>query len=887
MYLCVNRPTINQALESIKQSVHPVPEAVSEKMSENSLIKNYENLVELNYQLYNGLFLTLPLDAVEQTGLLIPLLEETAQAGLDANKNPTEIINEFFKLHKPEFTEAERINFLFKVIQYVERQVVLVDALEDAAFDIIHQTDQRNTLRKLMERVDGDGLEKEFSEVLSNFASRVTLTAHPTQFYPGQVLAIITDLAETIKTNDIGSAKDLLQQLGNTPFFQQEKPSPYEEAVSLGWYLANTFYPAIGELADLLLPHLNEQSANSRQILSVGFWPGGDRDGNPFVDVKVTLQVAAKLRSLIISLYHSEIRDLKRRLSFKGIYERLEALEKSLLSELTAPGSSDLSSTKLLKELDAIDSILNSNYQGLFGKQLNSFRNKVKTFGYHFASLDIRQDSRVIKRTLDAVLENYRDTLPQGFSSLSDSEQITALFSCKENSIDPEQFEDAVIRDTLQSMRVIKQIQQSNGPAGCHRYIISNCRGAIDIARVMALFKLSGWDESSLSVDIVPLFETIDDLLNAGESMSSLYKISSYSDHLSRHNNQQTVMLGFSDGTKDGGYLMANWAIYSAKENITRISRDTGIEVAFFDGRGGPPARGGGSTYEFYAALGSQIESNQIQLTVQGQTISSYYGTVEAALHNLRQLLAAGLANNLYEEPERELDDDQRKLITGLAENSYKKYLALKNHELFVPYLEEMSTLKYYGQANIGSRPSSRGNGQHLMFEDLRAISFVGAWAQLKQNVPGFYGLGTALKKVEDAGGLESCQQLYQKSRFFRALVKNSMQSLKKSNFQLTSYMRNHDKYGKFWTMLHNEYELSVEMSIKISGQDTLLEDHPTNRLSIDLRQKIVLPLLIVQQYALMTVKDISFDDTERLETYEKMVMRSLFGNINASRNSA
>ncbi len=856
-------------------------------MSDNSLVKNYQNLVELNYQLYNGLFLTLPLDAVEQTGLLIPLLEDMAQSGLDGDRNPVEIVNDFFALHKPDFSESEKINFLFKVIQYVERQVVLVDAIEDAAFEIIHQTDHRNTLRILMERVSGDGIEEEFSKVLGNFAARVTLTAHPTQFYPGPVLAIITDLAESVRKSDIGNARELLQQLGNTPFFQKQKPSPYEEAVSLGWYLANTFYPAIGELLDLLLPHLEDDSAGSKKLLSVGFWPGGDRDGNPFVDVDVTRQVSAKLRTLIISQYHMEIRELKRRLSFKHVYEKLERLEKSLLAELTAPGSSGLDADKLVRELDAIEVLLLDSYQGLFVDQLNSFRNKVKAFGYHFASLDIRQDSRVIARSFQAVLESHPDILPENFESLSDDDKISALIECREIDVEPEQFADALIRDTLQSLYVIKHIQNSNGMAGCHRYIISNCRGAIDVARVVALFHLCGWDRNELSVDIVPLFETIDDLREAGTSMSSLYGVPAYKRHLAQRKNQQTVMLGFSDGTKDGGYLMANWAIYSAKERITEVSREAGVEVAFFDGRGGPPARGGGSTYAFYAALGRKIESNQIQLTVQGQTISSYYGTVEAALHNLRQLLAAGLENNLYDKPERELDQQQRELIVRLAESSYQKYLALKNHQLFVPYLEEMSTLKYYGEANIGSRPSSRGSSEKLRFEDLRAIPFVGAWAQLKQNVPGFYGLGSALKAIEDSGELKSCRELYQHSKFFRALVNNSMQSLKKSNFQLTAYMKNHPKYGKFWEMLHDEYLLSVEMSLKISGQSVLLEDHPTNRLSIDLRQKVVLPLLVVQQFALMTVKDLAEDDAERIGLYEKMIMRSLFGNINASRNSA
>jgi len=347
-------------------------------------------------------------------------------------------------------------------------------------------------------------------------------------------------------------------------------------------------------------------------------------------------------------------------------------------------------------------------------------------------------------------------------------------------------------------------------------------------------------------------------------------------------------MLGFSDGTKDGGYLMANWAIYRAKEELTRVSREAGIEVAFFDGRGGPPARGGGNTYLFYAALGKEIESNHIQMTVQGQTVSSHYGTEQAAQHNLSQLLAAGLENNLYDRAERELNGEQRRLIEALAEESFHTYEAFKHHKLFLPYLEQMSTLKYYNRANIGSRPARRGNSEELHFEDLRAIPFVGAWAQLKQNVPGYYGLGSALKSIEKAGRLNDCVALYKDSGFFRALISNSMQNLAKSNFELTRYMANDEKFGGFWNMVYNEYKLTLDMVLKISSQQMLLEDSPRSRLSIELRERIVLPLLIIQQAALMNCHRLKKDGKEdKMELYEKMIVRSLYGNINASRNSA
>lgn len=855
----------------------------------DQVAKTFSELVELKFQLYNSLFLTLPLDAVEQTGTLLPLLSEACAQGLEQGHSPDQIIREFFEIHKPNFGEREQIHFLFKVIQYVERQVVLVDALEDASYSRIHRVAGKGSLVQLMERARDNDLNDKLGDLLENFGVRVVLTAHPTQFYTGPVLAIISDLTEAISKDEFGTARDLLQQLGNTPFFQKEKPSPYDEAVLLTWYLGNIFYPSISNIVDKLCEFHPEKVTRNEELISIGFWPGGDRDGNPFVTTETTLKVAAKLRYTILSCYHQNIRALKRRLSFRGTYKRLEHLELLLHHELSEGEITEpLQIQYFLQELDEIEQVLVANHQGMYRELLQSFRRKLHLFGFHFASLDIRQDSRVIGAALDAVLLKYPALLPADTFSQSQDAQIEALLACR-GDIDPTSVtEDVVLQDTLASFGVIKTIQSLNGPRAAHRYIISNCRGPVDIANVYALLRLCGWGDDTLTVDIVPLFETVDDLQRAGAAMEAIYCKPVYQQHLQQRRKRQTVMLGFSDGTKDGGYLMANWAIYRAKEDLTSVSRDSGIEVLFFDGRGGPPARGGGDTYLFYAALGKKIESNQIQMTVQGQTISTLYGIKEAAVHNLSQLLTAGLENNLYARPERELDAQQRRLLENLAESSYSAYDAFKKHELFLPYLEEMSTLKYYAMTNIGSRPSKRGVGKKLAFEDLRAIPFVGAWSQLKQNVPGFYGLGTALKAQEDAGNWDACVSLYQRSRFFRALISNSMQSMKKTNFSLTRYMESDPRFGKFWTTLHEEYQLSRAMVLKISGQKWLLEDNHRSRMSIQLRERVVLPLLTVQQYALMQIQQArQTEDSDFVALYESMVMRSLFGNINASRNSA
>ncbi|NNL01314.1 MAG: phosphoenolpyruvate carboxylase, partial [Eudoraea sp.] len=362
----------------------------------------------------------------------------------------------------------------------------------------------------------------------------------------------------------------------------------------------------------------------------------------------------------------------------------------------------------------------------------------------------------------------------------------------------------------------------------------------------------------------------------------SLFDLPDYRSHLEQRGSRQTMMLGFSDGTKDGGYLKANWSILKTKEVLSKVCSKNGIDAIFFDGRGGPPARGGGKTHRFYAAQTKDIANNEIQLTIQGQTITSTYGTKEQFMHNSEQLLTAGLSNNLFGK-ENIISKESRKLLEELSDLSFAKYDALKQHEMFISYLENRSTLKYYTKANIGSRPGKRGQKAKLELTDLRAISFVGSWSQLKQNVPGYFGIGTAIKKLKDEGRLKELKKLFREVPFFETLMLNSMMSLSKCYFELTSYMKDDEEYGDFWNILHEEFMLSKEMLLLISNSKILMEHEAVSRESIRIRENIVLPLLVIQQYALHQVSE----NSEYKTLYEKIVTRSLYGNINASRNSA
>ena len=401
---------------------------------------------------------------------------------------------------------------------------------------------------------------------------------------------------------------------------------------------------------------------------------------------------------------------------------------------------------------------------------------------------------------------------------------------------------------------------------------------------------MSGWKTEELTVDIVPLFETVDDLHNAAIVMKELYEHPVYSQHLSRRGKKQTIMVGFSDGTKDGGYLMANWSIYKAKEELTAISKEYNIDVVFFDGRGGPPARGGGKTHQFYASMGNKIANKEIQLTIQGQTVSSNFGTIDTAQFNMEQLLHAGLSNNVFTKDETTILPKEEELINVLADKSFKAYITLKEHPYFADYLSNASALKFYAQTNIGSRPAKRGASSKLSLKDLRAIPFVGAWSQLKQNVTGYYGVGTAFQQIEAEGRWDELVTLYHRSLFFRTLLDNCEMAMNKCFFPLTAFLKDHPTYGEIWNMVHDEYELTKKYVLKLAGHTELMQSYQIDHLSIEMRERIVLPLVTIQQYAITKVRKLEeglVTNAPIKSTYEKLAMRCSFGIINAGRNSA
>ena len=853
----------------------------------NSKETEFRNEVETKFDLYNSLFLTLPFYRVKKTGLALPYFFAHCESGIENKQRPDQIIESFFDTQKGIGDEHEMNDLLFRFIQYIERQVVLFDGIEDPAFSKIKQYDATGNLNTLMnEALQNEELYKKIQDCLREFKLRLVLTAHPTQFYPGPVLGIVTDLIDAIKENDINTINLLLQQLGKTPFFAKSKPSPVDEAISLNWFLENILYQTASDVHNNL-EEVFKLNLNNHSLIELGFWPGGDRDGNPYVTADTTQQVAGHLRQTLFRCYYRDFKKLKRRITFKGTEKYLEAMEKMIYSNAYNGAEKINVKEELLSNLKSIRDVLTKYHDGLFADLVDDMTWKVKLFGCHFASLDIRQDSRVLRTLFKELIESdeLKGFVPENYFELSEEEKLKAIPLNEADFTKYESFAD-LSKDALDVIHLIKDLQENNGKRACHRFIISNCQKASDILQLKQLFLWSGWKSEDLDMDFVPLFETIDDLKDAKDVMEQLYTHPIYQKHLERRKNRQVIMLGFSDSTKDGGYLMANYSIYYAKSTLTEVSRKHDIDLAFFDGRGGPPARGGGKTHKFYASFGGDVANKQIQMTVQGQTISSYYGTFETSINNMEQLIHAGIHSALEKQTESTMSESEKDLFSTMADVSYASFMQLRKDPLFVKFMEVQTPLKMLSKINISSRPVKRNSDSELKLEDLRAISFVTSWSQVKLNIPGFYGVGAALQEIKKSGKWDEAKALYKSNGFFKTVIDNCIMSMTKADFRLTEYLAEDETFGAFWKQMCAEYELTEKLVLELSNSSSLMERNPTDRRSISLREKIVLPLVIIQRYAI--IKSLSEETTEEQKAiYQKLVMRTLFGIVNAARNSA
>lgn len=879
----------------------------------------FDEHVATRYRLYSGLFLGLPYDLLQRVGRLLPVFAEQCRKGLQQKASPTEIVRRFFA-DNPLLTDVPEDEALFLFLQMVERQIVLFDALEESSFADMHDPAGPGSVSHLVDEILRDNRRGDLADILDQTATRIVLTAHPTQFYPDTVQYIIQDLRSALSRNAPADVERLLLQLGKTRFSNPERPTPVDEARSVLRPLEEVFYDVLPKIVarTQVVAHGREPMPRhlpSRPNLQIGFWPGGDRDGNPFVTADVTREVARLLKERVISRHLAAGTALARRLTFAGVHERMLAiLERLRLTWLDAadpkrspaPSQSGAlpfaSAGELQDELVELRGVIIRDHQRLFLDELDDLIVKVHLFGFHFASLDLRQSSDVFLQTLREIAEHVGAALP-----LSDHERALVAqarrgqdlpFGLLEGLLErdwpalPDVAEklSPLARDTLEVLRLVPAIQGSNGELALHRVVISHTRGPQDVMIVLLLARLAGMAPDDGRLDIVPLFESIDDLEHAQDILAKLLSAPVYRTVLDRRQQRQVVMVGFSDGTKDGGYLAANWSIRQAKKRMTTLGRSQGIRMVFFDGRGGPPARGGGNTHRFYRSRDVNIEQWETQLTIQGQTISSNFGNWDMATYHVEQLFTANLENLLSPAHDEDPPAEFLPLLAELSALSLEAYRELRDDPALLDFLNRASPLPLFDHLTIASRPVSRRTSQNLDLDNLRAIPFVATWSVLKMQIPGFYGLGRALEHIVNSGREGELQRLYQHSLFFRTLLDNAAMSLLKSRFDITAHLEGDARLGPLWTKIRDEARRVEANILRISHQPWLLANDPLIRASIRLREEIVFPLLVIVHDAFARYNELcgrGTASTAEAIYARKMALKGIAAVINATRNAA
>ena len=419
-------------------------------MQNEEKTEKFRQIVENKFQIYNSLFMSLPYDKMTNIGMLLPFLYEESRIGYEKGLSPEEIVEEFFSKHTDLVSEEQKTELLFKIIQYIERQVVLFDSIEDAAFPQLHSVNEAGTLSHLHDRAVQEHQLEETRKKLQDFAIKVVFTAHPTQFYPNSVQRILHDLRSAIMKDSVTEIDMLLQQLGKTPFLNREKPTPLDEAMSIIFYLRYVYYDSIGELYRSIKNTFgNQHFVPHQDIFQLGFWPGGDRDGNPFVTAEITQKVAQELYSSILKSYYAHLKNLRRRLSFRGVSEVLETLSHEIYDAIFK--DQNISTEQILKRTKEAEKILKEQHNGLFNNILEDFQDRVKIFGTHFATLDIRQDSRVHQQVIDDIIAKKA-----GFTSENISVKEKLQWLLETNIVlDPNDFE-GITKDTLENIFNIK-----------------------------------------------------------------------------------------------------------------------------------------------------------------------------------------------------------------------------------------------------------------------------------------------------------------------------------------------------------------------------------------------------------------------------------------------
>ncbi|QPK78749.1 phosphoenolpyruvate carboxylase [Corynebacterium lizhenjunii] len=789
--------------------------------------------------------------------------------------------------------DINKVNLVARAFSYFALIANLAEDLEDESADA--PVSLRKTFAKL--KAEGVGA-SEVAAVVRNAHVAPVLTAHPTETRRRTIFDTQTRIKELLKEWHRGAdLADIEREmylrmtlLWQTALIRIARPTLEDEVdVGLRYYKLSLLeqVPALNRAIRHNMRETFGLQLPDAPVVRPGSWIGGDHDGNPYVNGSTLTYATRKAAKTVLRFYEAQLGELERELSLSdrysscsqelltlaqagrndwesrvdepyrralyGIRNRVRANVAALGEKKTtraefAPYSGP---EELKRDLDVIDrSLRQFNDDVIADDRLARLRSAVTTFGFHLYTLDLRQNSQSYEEVLAEVFAAAG--LCADYASLTEADKVELLLS-ELHTNRPLLFPDAEqdfspnTAKELGIFRAAAQAVRSFGPESVSHCIISMTGTVSDILEPMVLLKEVGLRD----VDMVPLFETIEDLQAGAGILKQLWSLPLYREHLRRRGNVQEVMLGYSDSNKDGGYLQANWALYDAELSLVELCAEHGVELRLAHGRGGAVGRGGGPTYDAILAQPQGAVTGSVRITEQGEVISAKYGAPETARRHLEAFVSGALEASLLDtEP---IADPERAyaIMRELAGLSGQRYAQLIQDPGFIAYFTQSTPLHEIGELNLGSRPAARR--QTTAITDLRAIPWVLSWSQSRTNVPGWFGVGSAVSTWagEDASRWEELAGLYRDWPFFRSVLSNMAQVMAKAEISLARLYANlvddAAVADRIYNLIAEEFALTKQAYLRITGNADLVSENQRQARSLRRRYPYLLPLNAIQ----------------------------------------
>lgn len=748
--------------------------------------------------------------------------------------------------------------------------------------------------------------------VLDKLSLELIITAHPTEATKRSVIEIQKRIGDLLKNLDNTmltkkERKKLEDRLLNdvtilwqTDELRHRKPTVMDEVRNGLYYFEQTFFDVLPDIHEDLEDGLSEQFPEHKwdvpNFLRFGSWIGGDRDGNPNVTPEVTWETLEKHRELAINKYKEVLIALMKRFSHSStrveiseellanvekeepiylandkkwpveteVYRRKVAVIITRLSEVGKTDNGYKSSDELLEDLYLIEKSVNKHQPAQRElKMLKKLIRQVQLFGFHLATLDIRNHSGEHESAITEILRKVG--VSENYSSLTEDEKMKTLEKVLKDPRPVLLLNEDYSNETQEMIKcftMIKKAHETFGEKSILVYLVSMTQSASDLLEVLVLAKeagiyrlhADGSVESQLNV--APLLETVEDLIAGPAIMETLFKMDVYRNHLQIHGDSQEIMLGYSDGSKDGGTLTANWKLYKAQLEIHDMAKRHNIGLKFFHGRGGSLGRGGGPLNRSILSQPAETIGDGVKITEQGEVLSARYLSTDIAYRSLEQatstLLEASV--NLSEESEQQHSREEawEVAMEEISNVSLKKYQSLVFEDPdFLTYFTEATPLNELAELNIGSRPMKRKNRNR--FEDLRAIPWVFAWTQSRQLLPAWYASGTGLDNFASKSeeNLKLLQRMYLEWPFFRSTIDNLQMALMKADIttakEYTFLVNDKEVADRIFNNIVEEFNKTKTILLKISGDEELLDHSPNIKESVHRRNPYVDPLNFLQ----------------------------------------